>query len=120
MAEEQRPAPPAHPFAGPAAPHGPGPSPGPGGPRPQRFRYGPRRKVCAFCADKVKVIDYKDVGRLRRYITERGRIDPRRRSGNCAKHQRRLGMAIKRARHLALLPFTASHIRDTGGVGLRG
>ncbi|MBI2911757.1 MAG: 30S ribosomal protein S18 [Chloroflexi bacterium] len=123
MAEEQRPVPaatPPAPFTAPAS-RGPGPAPsGPGGRPQQRWRYGPRRKVCAFCVDKVKVIDYKDVGRLRRYITERGRIDPRRRTGTCAKHQRRLGMAIKRARHLALLPFTASHIRDTGGVGLRG
>jgi len=121
MAEEERPAPPAFSPAPPAAARSYGPpSSGPGGRPQQRWRHGPRRKVCAFCVDKVKVIDYKDAGKLRRYITERGRIDPRRRTGTCAKHQRRLGMAIKRARHLALLPFTASHIRDTGGVGLRG
>ena len=67
----------------------------------------PRKKVCSFCVDKVETIDYKDVGRLRKYITERGKILPRRISGNCAKHQRELTLAIKRSRNLALLPFTA-------------
>ena len=67
----------------------------------------PRRKVCAFCVDKVEHIDYKDVARLRRFITERGKILPRRISGNCAKHQRQVTVAIKRARNIALLPFTA-------------
>ena len=67
----------------------------------------PRKKVCSFCVDKVEAIDYKDIGRLRKYITERGKILPRRISGNCAKHQRELTLAIKRARNLALLPFTA-------------
>ena len=66
----------------------------------------PRRKVCAFCADKVEVIDYKDVGRLRKFITERGKILPKRMSGTCAKHQRELTTSIKRARHLAFLPYT--------------
>ncbi len=66
-----------------------------------------RRKSCAFCIDKVEHIDYKDVNRLRRYITERGKILPRRISGNCARHQRQLTRAIKRARNIALLPFTA-------------
>ena len=66
----------------------------------------PRRKVCSFCVDKVEEIDYKDVAKLRRYITERGRILPRRISGNCAKHQRQMTTAIKRARNVALLPFT--------------
>ncbi len=66
----------------------------------------PRRKVCSFCVDKVEEIDYKDVARLRRYITERGKILPRRISGNCAKHQRQMTTAIKRARNVALLPFT--------------
>ncbi len=79
--------------------------------REARPRYFQRRRVCSFCVDKVKIIDYKDVGRLRRYISpERARIDARRRSGNCAKHQRALSRAIKRARHLALLPYTAEHI----------
>jgi len=67
----------------------------------------PRKKVCSFCVDKVDQIDYKDAGKLRRYITERGKILPRRISGNCAKHQRQVTVAIKRARNIALLPFTA-------------
>ena len=65
-----------------------------------------RRKVCSVCVDKVEEIDYKDVAKLRRYITERGKILPRRISGNCAKHQRQMTTAIKRARNVALLPFT--------------
>ena len=71
----------------------------------------PRRKVCTFCVDKVQRIDYKDVGRIRRYISERGKIDPRRKSGTCAKHQRMLTTALKRARLMALLPYTAEHVR---------
>ncbi len=67
----------------------------------------PRKKVCAFCVDKVEQIDYKDAAKLRRFITERGKILPRRISGNCAKHQRQVTIAIKRARNIALLPFTA-------------
>ncbi|WP_072003558.1 30S ribosomal protein S18 [Mitsuokella jalaludinii] len=67
----------------------------------------PRRKVCSFCVDKVDHIDYKDVAKLRRFVTERGKILPRRISGNCAKHQRQVTVAIKRARSIALLPFTA-------------
>ncbi|MGN0940426.1 MAG: 30S ribosomal protein S18 [Selenomonadaceae bacterium] len=67
----------------------------------------PRRKVCSFCVDHVDSIDYKDVAKLRRFITERGKILPRRISGNCAKHQRQVTLAIKRARNIALLPFTA-------------
>ncbi len=82
--------------------------------RRKRARYVPRRKVCAFCVEKVKEIDYKEVGRLRRYVNERGKIESRRKTGTCAKHQRRLALALKRARHLALLPFTAEHIRTTG------
>ena len=66
----------------------------------------PKKKVCSFCVDKIEHIDYKDVGRLRRYITERGKIVPRRISGNCAHHQRQMTIAIKRARTVALLPFT--------------
>lgn len=65
-----------------------------------------RRKVCSFCVDKVAHIDYKDLSRLRRFITERGKILPRRISGSCAKHQRQLTLAIKRSRNVALLPFT--------------
>ncbi len=66
-----------------------------------------KKKVCSFCIDKVESIEYKDVGRLRKFISERAKILPRRISGNCAKHQRQLTIAIKRARHIALLPFTA-------------
>ena len=65
-----------------------------------------RKKVCAFCSEKVESIDYKDVNRLRKYVTERGKILPRRISGTCAKHQRELTGSIKRARNIALLPFT--------------
>ncbi|MBP2642374.1 MAG: rpsR [Firmicutes bacterium] len=67
----------------------------------------PKKKVCSFCVDKVESIDYKDVPKLRRYTTERGKILPRRISGNCAKHQRQMTVSIKRARNMALLPFTA-------------
>ncbi|MBQ7515136.1 MAG: 30S ribosomal protein S18 [Schwartzia sp.] len=67
----------------------------------------PRKKVCSFCVDKVEHIDYKDAAKLRRFTTERGKILPRRISGNCAKHQRQVTVAIKRARNIALLPFTA-------------
>ena len=67
----------------------------------------PRRKVCQYCVDKVEHIDYKEIARLRRYINERGKILPRRMSGTCAKHQRQLSVAIKRARAIALLPYTA-------------
>ncbi len=65
-----------------------------------------RRRVCNFCVDKVEFIDYKDISRLKRFISERGKILPRRISGNCAKHQRQLTTAIKRARNIALLPYT--------------
>ena len=64
-----------------------------------------RKKVCVFCAEKVEKIDYKDVARLRKFISERSKILPRRVTGTCAKHQRELTDAIKRARHVALLPF---------------
>lgn len=67
----------------------------------------PKKKICSFCVDKITDIDYKEVPKLRRYITERGKILPRRISGNCAKHQRQVTLAIKRARNIALLPFTA-------------
>ena len=73
----------------------------------RRFAFKP--KVCHFCVEKI-AIDYKDFGKLRRYVSDRGRIEPRRRTGVCAKHQRRLALAIKRARYLALLPYTPSHI----------
>lgn len=72
----------------------------------ERGRRG-RRKVCSFCVDKIENIDYKAINKLSRYITERGKILPRRISGNCARHQRQLTTAIKRARHIVLLPYTA-------------
>ena len=68
-----------------------------------------RRKICRFCADKELKIDYKDAATLRQFITERGKILPRRITGTCAKHQRRLTTAIKQARIMALLPFTSGH-----------
>ena len=75
--------------------------------RPRRdYRRRPKRKVCSFCAEKATYIDYKEINRLRRFVTERGKILPRRVSGNCARHQRALAVAIKRARELALLPYT--------------
>ena len=79
-----------------------------------RGRFQQRRKVCAFCADKNIIIDYKDTARLSRYISERAKIDPRRRSGTCARHQRKLSEAIKQARVIALLPFVPEHIRKGG------
>jgi len=76
------------------------------GRRDRRFRR-PRRRVCAFCVDKVSHIDYKDHARLRDFISDRGKILKSRMTGTCAKHQRKLAQAIKRARHVALLPFVS-------------
>lgn len=73
----------------------------------RQYRRKPKKKVCAFCVDKVAEIDYKDIAKLRRYVSERAKILPRRISGTCAKHQRQLTIAIKRARHIALLPYTS-------------
>lgn len=70
-------------------------------------RYAPRRKVCHFCTEGTDSVDYKNVELLRRFISDRGKIRPRRQTGACAKHQRRVAAAIKRARHIALLPFVA-------------
>ncbi len=70
-------------------------------------RFKPRKKICAFCADKSKNIDYKDINNLKKHVTDRGKILPRRVSGTCAKHQRELTIAIKRSRQVALLPYTA-------------
>ena len=75
--------------------------------RPQRGAKRPRRKVCMFCVDKIKVIDYKDINRLKKCTTERAKILPRRVTGTCAFHQRALTTAIKRARYLALMPYSA-------------
>ena len=70
-----------------------------------RVRPHKRKKVCQFCVDKVTSIDYKDTAKLRRFISERGKILPRRTTGTCAAHQRQLTVAIKRARQIALLPY---------------
>jgi small subunit ribosomal protein S18 len=86
---------------------------------PGKGRYIPKKKVCQFCVNKVQTIDYKDVALLRRFISDRGRMEPRRKTGVCPKHQRVLSVALKRARHVALLPYTAEHIRQSGGPGPR-
>ena len=85
-----------------------------------KSRYVPKRKFCSFCKDKITDIDYKGTEKLRHYITDRGKIAPRRKTGSCAKHQRLLATAIKRARHLALLPFAPAHVRDTQSTSLSG
>ena len=74
--------------------------------RPMNRNRKAKKKVCAFCQDKVDYIDYKDVAKLRRFVSERAKILPRRITGTCAKHQRQLTTAIKKARHIALIPFT--------------
>jgi small subunit ribosomal protein S18 len=76
-------------------------------PRPPLDGPPRRRKTCTFCADKVDFVDYKDPNKLKKFVTERGKILPRRISGNCAHHQRTLSAAIKRARDIALLPYAA-------------
>ena len=73
----------------------------------KKFKRQPKKKVCQFCVDKIEEIDYKDIARLKKYITEKGKILPRRTFGVCAAHQRQLTVAIKRARVMALLPFKA-------------
>jgi len=95
----------------------PGGRPTGGGSRPggrPRGRFAPRRRVCSFCVDHIKYIDYKNVEQIRRYISDRAKIEPRRRTGVCAKHQRILRTAIQRARHLALVPFVAYHHGSSG------
>lgn len=120
----------------PAAPSAPRPAapgaprPGGGGGRPPfrggggqggfqrrrgRPRYYARRKICTFCVDKVKYIDYKDVSRLRRFISDRYKMEARRKTGVCSKHQRMLSRAIKRARILALIPYSPDHKMPGGG-----
>jgi len=99
-----------------AAPTASAPSAGPSSHAPRRERGGrersSRRKVCQFCHDHVREIDFKDASRfMRKFISDRGKIEPRRKTGTCAKHQRGLGAAIKQARFMALLPYTAEHIR---------
>lgn len=82
-----------------------------------RPRYFARRKVCTFCVDHVKYIDYKDIDRLRRYISDRYMIEARRKSGACATHQRGLSTAVKRARHLAMLPFSPQQVTSVRRPG---
>jgi small subunit ribosomal protein S18 len=95
------------------SPGGSGPRPYMGRGRPRSgFRYAPRRKVCDLCVNKIVYVDYKDVSRLRRFVSERGKIQARRKTGACARHQRALTKAIKRARHVALLPYTSLHALD--------
>ena len=122
----ERPASPAPAAPRPAGPGGPRPA---GGGRPPfrgggqggfqrrrgRPRYYARRKICTFCVDKVKYIDYKDVGRLRRFTSDRYKMEARRKTGVCSKHQRMLSRAIKRARILALIPFSPDHKMPGGG-----
>ena len=74
---------------------------------PRAPKRVPKKKVCMFCADKNLVIDYKDADKLRKFVSEKGKILPRRVTGLCAKHQREMTTAIKRARHIALLPYIA-------------
>ncbi len=81
--------------------------------QPSFRRYVARPKICQFCADKNIVIDYKQVDILRRFVTEEGKIRPRRQTGTCARHQRELAGAIKRARHLALLPYVQEPKEDS-------
>ena len=105
--QQQAPAPAPVPSAPrPSGGRGPRPS-GPGGPRRGRRNYVRRKKVCRFCVDKVDFIDYKKADVLGQFIQERGKILPRRMTGTCARHQRWLTVAIKRAQNIALLPFGA-------------
>ena len=82
-----------------------------GAPMKRRGGIRRRKKVCVFCGEKSAPIDFKDVARLKKYVSERGKILPRRITGNCAKHQRALTVAVKRARHLALLPFVTDLLK---------
>ena len=83
----------------------------------QDFQRQPRRKYCQFCKEDVDYIDYKDVQLLRKYTTDRGKIKPRRVTGACTQHQRDLAVAIKRAREMALLPYTVTVVSSRGGRG---
>ncbi|MFN3974750.1 MAG: 30S ribosomal protein S18 [Dehalococcoidia bacterium] len=80
----------------------------------RRRYYPPRKKACPFCVEKSLAIDYKNITLLKRFIGDQMKIEPRRKTGVCAKHQRFLATAIKRARHLALLPFVPDHVHKTG------
>jgi len=112
MAEEQAKAPES--GAAPSHPTGPGAGPGPRGPRPSggpggRGKFFRRKKVCKFCTEKIDAIPYRDVRLLQQFVAERGKIVPRRLTGVCTTHQRRLTRAIKQARNIALLPFATQH-----------
>jgi small subunit ribosomal protein S18 len=85
-----------------------------GGRNSGRRRFSRRRNVCRMCADGVEHIDYKDVNTLRHYVSDHGRILPRRRTKTCARHQRMVSTAVKRARQVALLPYSAGHVRQDG------
>src|SRR6201989_2576109 len=133
MADEKNKAPPAAPGSQPPAAHAPAPAPaaphrregapggggrreggpgggpgGPGGPRRGKRQFFRKKKVCKFCVEKMDLIDYKRADILSQFVQERGKILPRRMTGVCARHQRWLGVAIKRARNIALLPFAGS------------
>jgi small subunit ribosomal protein S18 len=86
-------------------PRGPRPGGGPGGPREGGRKYFRRKKVCKFCVEKIEAVNYKDVRLLAQFVAESGKITPRRLTGVCTPHQRRLSKAIKQARNIALLPF---------------
>jgi len=86
-------------------PRGPRPGGGPGGPREGGRKYFRRKKVCKFCVEKIEAVNYKDVRLLAQFVAESGKITPRRLTGVCTPHQRRLSRAIKQARNIALLPF---------------
>lgn len=124
MADQEQPQVPAAGTPAPMPASAPAPAPAPtqerrppyrSGPRPERRgpggKFAPRPKVCQFCVEKTKKIDYKAPEQLRRFVSERGKIRPRRQTGTCARHQRYLTVAIKRARHLALLPFVGTQAR---------
>ena len=109
------------PGAGPRREGGPGgggrreggPGGGPGGPRHGKRQFFRKKKVCKFCVEKIDLIDYKRADILSQFVQERGKILPRRMTGVCARHQRWLGVAIKRARNIALLPFAGSAVGST-------
>ncbi len=85
--------------------------------RPTGRRFQPRRRrACRFCVDKIDRVDFKDVGLLRRYVSDRARIEPRRKTAVCARHQRVVSTALKRARFIALIPYTEDHVRHLIGV----
>lgn len=93
------------PDRGDRGPRGPRPGGGPGGPREGGRKYFRRKKVCKFCVEKIEAVNYKDVRLLAQFVAESGKITPRRLTGVCTPHQRRLSKAIKQARNIALLPF---------------